>query len=438
MMVPNTQLGPYKILSRLGAGGMGEVYRAKDSRLGRKVAIKVLPQHLADDAHALARFEREAKVLAALSHPNILAIYDIGRDQGISFAVMELLEGETLRSQIAHSALATDLSLEIAVAIAQGLAAAHSKGIIHRDLKPENIFITFEGRVKILDFGLARMERGWTSENRTSAVTAAPTTQEGVIIGTLEYMSPEQVRGLTLDCRSDIFSFGCILFEMLTAKRPFSRSTPPDTLVAILKDPPIRIDESSRTIPAKLNSVILRCLEKNPEERFQSVPELSDELRSISESMQDQSARKPKRAIRKNILLVEDDELFRNAMNDFLSDRHNVWAAESSEKALMILEKRTPDVVLMDITLPAMNGIDTLKRIKESWPNLPVVMLTAIDRIASVVECIKLGAFDYLAKPIIVEELLSTLARSARTPNERRTRRSHPCTASARASARSR
>jgi two-component system response regulator AtoC len=412
MIAPNTQLGPYKILSRLGAGGMGEVYRAKDSRLGRKVAIKVLPQQLAEDPNALARFEREAKVLAAMSHPNILVIYDIGKDQGISYAVMELLEGETLRSHISRSVLPADSAVEIAISIAHGLAAAHSKGVIHRDLKPENVFITSEGLIKILDFGLARLDQPISVENITSAITFASPTQEGVIMGTLDYMSPEQVRGFSLDSRTDIFSFGCMLFEMLSAKRPFSRATPPDTLVSILKDPPIRLDEFCKAIPPKLNSIILRCLEKKPEDRFDSATELCAELKSISESLHDQTTKKPKRTSRKSILLVEDDELFRSAMNDFLSERHNIWPAESAEKALLILEKRIPDVVLLDITLPGMNGIEALKKIKESWPNLPVVMLTAIDKIASVVEAIKLGAFDYLAKPIIVEELQSTLERA--------------------------
>jgi two-component system, NtrC family, response regulator AtoC len=415
MITANSQLGPYKVLSRLGAGGMGEIYRAKDSRLGRKVAIKVLPEHLTNNHSALTRFQREAKALAALSHPNILTIYDVGNEQGLAFVVMELLEGETLRTHLRRMPLGVDKALETSLCILDGLSAAHSNGVIHRDLKPENIFITFDGRVKILDFGLARLEPIYSTDHaspNSSIATIAAQTQDGIVLGTLDYMSPEQIRGSTVDSRSDIFSFGCVLYEMLTANRPFSRETGPDTLAAILKEPPLKIDLAITKISSKLESLILHCLEKNPDERFQTCTQLNEALKAISAELDSGPIKKSKKVTRKNVLLIEDDELFRSALNDFLADRHNIWPAESGEKGLALLEKRMPDVVLLDITLPGMNGIETLKKIKELRPQLPVVMLTAIDRIASVVECIKLGAFDYIAKPIIVEELLSTLDRA--------------------------
>jgi serine/threonine protein kinase len=217
------RLGPYEIVSLIGAGGMGEVYRAKDSRLGREVAIKVLPEHLAANPDRMARFEREAKAVAALSHPNILAIHDFGREAGVAYAVTELLEGQTLRAKLAASPAPWRRAVEIATAVAEGLAAAHAKGITHRDLKPENIFVTSDGRIKILDFGLARFEPAGTAD-----AEAATATEEGAILGTVGYMSPEQVRGLKAEPPSDIFSFGCVLYEMVTGKRAFQRNTGAD------------------------------------------------------------------------------------------------------------------------------------------------------------------------------------------------------------------
>src|SRR5258708_3892809 len=230
------RLGPYEILAPLGAGGMGEVYRARDPRLNREVAIKVLPERLAGDPQALARFESEAKAVAALSHPNILAIHDFGSDQGVSYAVTELLEGETLRSQLGRAALPWRKAVEIGIAIADGLAAAHAKGIIHRDLKPENLFLTSDGRVKILDFGLAR----WAPSS-PSGPEAPTLTQEGVVLGTAGYMSPEQVRGTAADARSDIFSLGCVLYEMVAGRRAFSRETTAQTVAAILEGQPAEL-----------------------------------------------------------------------------------------------------------------------------------------------------------------------------------------------------
>lgn len=276
------RLGPYRIQSEIGKGGMGEVYLSKDTRLDRNVAIKVLPEHLANDAGALKRFQREAKALAALSHPNILTIYDVGTDQGVSFVVMELLEGETLRSRITHSPLAWKKAVEIAVEVTEGLSAAHSKGIIHRDLKPENIFLTRDSRIKILDFGLVR----WKPAALQQASTAAPTvsageTKPGILLGTIAYMSPEQVRGSSVDIRSDLFSFGCILYEMITGKRPFSHETFADIMAAILKEIPPGVAEVSREVPNELDHIVMRCLEKDPIQRFQTSNDLGFALREI-------------------------------------------------------------------------------------------------------------------------------------------------------------
>src|SRR5713226_6312698 len=271
-----THLGPYEILAPLGAGGMGEVYRARDPRLNREVAIKVLPERLANDPQALARFESEAKAVAALSHPNILAIHDFGKDRGVSYAVTELLEGETLRSHLRRSALPWRKAVEVGIAIADGLATAHSKGIIHRDLKPENIFLTSDGRVKILDFGLAR----WTAPSTPGQSEAPTLTQENVVMGTPGYMSPEQVRGTPADARSDIFSLGCVLYEMVAGRRAFSRDTSAQTMAAILEVQPAELATTGKQVPAGLENVIAHCLEKNPQQRFHSAHDLGLALRA--------------------------------------------------------------------------------------------------------------------------------------------------------------
>ncbi|MCI0444934.1 protein kinase [bacterium] len=281
-LTAGTKLGPYIILAPLGAGGMGEVYRARDSRLDRDVAIKVLPDHLAKDSTALKRFEREAKAIATLSHPNILTIHDVGIDQQISYLVAELLEGETLRVRLARTSFSSKEVLDIAVGIAEGLAAAHTKGVIHRDLKPENIFLMTDGRVKILDFGLARGNPILTQEELTQAATASVETEVGIIRGTVPYMSPEQVRGSAVDTRTDIFSFGCVLYEMLSGRRAFAGETPADTMSAILsKDPPAIADVS-----APLLLLIQRCLEKNPERRFHSAHDVAISLKDLDGTTQ--------------------------------------------------------------------------------------------------------------------------------------------------------
>jgi len=275
-------LGRYHLLAPLGAGGMGEVYRALDSRLDRNVAVKILPAHLTDNSEAMRRFEREAKTVAQLSNPNILSIHDFGTEQGVCYAVMELLEGETLRSRISGGALPWLKAVGIGIDIAEGLSAAHAKGIIHRDLKPENIFLTSDGRTKILDFGLARVKAAVSDENITSAPTVPRISEPGVVMGTPGYMSPEQVRGDEAEAPSDIFSFGSVLYEMVTGHRPFAGRTMADTMAAILRDDPTDLTDSGKNIPPDLEQVIIHCLEKNPAERFQSARDLSFALKTIS------------------------------------------------------------------------------------------------------------------------------------------------------------
>ena len=284
-LAAGTRLGPYEILSPLGAGGMGEVYRARDAKLGRDVAIKVLPSAFASDPERLARFEREAKAVAALSHPNILAIFDFGDQGGTAYAVTELLEGETLRDRLATGPLPVRKALEVAVQIARGLGAAHDKGIVHRDLKPENVFVTKDGHVKILDFGLARVG-GPVQGDSGKTMTTPPegATGPGVVLGTVGYMSPEQVRGNPADHRSDLFSLGAILYEMVSGRRAFQRDTAAESMTAILKEEPPEFQAVGKPVPLALDRVIRRCLEKSPEERFQSARDLAFALEDISPS----------------------------------------------------------------------------------------------------------------------------------------------------------
>jgi serine/threonine protein kinase len=273
-----TRLGPYEILSPLGVGGMGEVYRARDSKLDRDVAIKVLPQSVADDPDTLARFEREAKAVAALSHPNILAIHDFGDQDGIAYAVMELLEGETLRGKLNAGPITQKQAVDYALQVAKGLSAAHEKGIVHRDLKPENIFVTRDGHLKILDFGLAKRVETVAPGKETSAPTGSGHTEPGTVMGTAGYMSPEQVKGLPVDHRSDIFSFGTILYELLSGKRAFKRDTNAETMAAIMRDEPPELSESGRNISPALDRIVKHCLEKDRNHRFQSARDIAFNL----------------------------------------------------------------------------------------------------------------------------------------------------------------
>jgi tRNA A-37 threonylcarbamoyl transferase component Bud32 len=265
---------------------MGEVWKAKDTRLDRFVAIKVLPEHLAKSPESLARFEREAKAVAALNHPNITGIFDIGRADDTVYVAMELLEGESLRTRLEQGPLTPKRATELAIQMAQGLAAAHEKGVVHRDLKPDNLWITKEGRLKILDFGLAKqlstMGVGSDSFVPTAAIQQGHNTEKGMILGTLGYMSPEQVRGESVDARSDLFSFGVVLFEMLTGKRAFARDTAGDTMAAILRDDPPELEGTSQPIPLALRRILDHCLEKVPGRRFQDARDVAFALENLS------------------------------------------------------------------------------------------------------------------------------------------------------------
>ncbi len=278
---PDTQLGPYKIISLIGSGGMGEVYRARDTRLLRDVALKVLPASFTNDPDRLRRFEQEARAVAALNHPNIVSVYDVGNSGGVHYIVSELLEGETLRQRITPTGMPSRKAIELAVQLANGLAAAHEQGIVHRDLKPENLFITRAGRLKILDFGLAKLRRERAIDETVGSKTAAQT-EAGQVLGTAGYMSPEQVKGEAADHRSDIFSFGSIFYEMLNGQRAFKRNTSAETMTAILNEDPPEFSLKSGAIPPALERIVRHCMEKQPGQRFQSAHDIAFDLESLS------------------------------------------------------------------------------------------------------------------------------------------------------------
>src|SRR5215472_1288762 len=289
-LVAGSRLGPYEILSAIGAGGMGEVYRARDPRLGREVAIKVLPASFSQDADRLKRFEQEARSASALNHPNIVTIHEIGSVNGTSYMAMELIEGASLRELLASGPLPAKRLLDVAVQIAEGLAKAHGAGIVHRDLKPENVMVTKDGFVKLLDFGLAKLFVA--PEDRASGVATAiqQETTPGTVMGTVGYMSPEQASGRPVDFRSDQFAFGSILYEMATGQRAFQKGTGAQTLAAIIQDEPEPVAQINPRAPAPLRWIVERCLAKDPDERYVSTRDLARDLKSVREHLQEMTS----------------------------------------------------------------------------------------------------------------------------------------------------
>ncbi len=281
---PGERLGPYEIVSPLGAGGMGEVYRARDSRLDREVAVKILPREMAADPERLRRFEVEARAVGQLNHPGLLTLHDLGEHDGQPYLVTELLEGRSLREVLEHGALAPRKALELAAQVARGLAAAHEKGVVHRDLKPDNLFVTREGRAKILDFGLAKLRsKASAASNLATGDTVVEHTDPGTLLGTVGYMSPEQVQGEPADARSDLFSLGAVLYEMLAGKRAFARRSAVETMTAILREEPAELETGGgRPVPPGLERILRRLLEKDPQQRFQSAADLAYDLESLS------------------------------------------------------------------------------------------------------------------------------------------------------------
>jgi eukaryotic-like serine/threonine-protein kinase len=342
-----TKLGAYEIVESIGAGGMGEVYRARDDRLRRDVAVKVLPAHLSTDADYLARFEREAQAVAQLSHPNILSIHDFGQDHGVTYAVTELLEGATLRRRLDAGTLPWRDAVAIGVAVADGLAAAHAKGIVHRDLKPENLFLSRDGRPKILDFGIARWAEPASPDEDTRALSDGQPTRPGTVLGTMGYMSPEQVRGHLADHRSDLFSLGATLYEMLGGRRAFTGPTQADTMSAILKEDPAPLP-ANLGIPASLDAILRRCLRKSPDERFQSARELRAALQSVLEEQQQTAATSPRPARRRIVVSAA-------AVAALILAVLAVWSLQRAGNAKVARQQLLPEIERLAAEIPWTN-----------------------------------------------------------------------------------
>jgi serine/threonine protein kinase/tetratricopeptide (TPR) repeat protein len=325
---------------------MGEVYRGKDTRLGREVAVKVVSERLTNDSNALARLEREARAVASLSHPNIVALYDIGSANGVAFIVMELLEGESLNQCIAAGGLPWSRALEIAASIADALASAHGKGVVHRDLKPANIFVTREGHTKVLDFGLAKHDP-FRTDALTAALTRPGETEPGIVLGTVAYMSPEQAKGEPADQRSDIFSLGCVLYEMLAGRRAFDGGTAPETLAAILRDDPPDLAGTGDRFPSSIGVLVRRCLEKKPEQRFQSARDLAFSLREIlgASDSRDVSGRggPDRRFIRRSVGLAAACLVLTAGAFWFGAQRQSAGSARIQSLAVLPLSSLSPD-----------------------------------------------------------------------------------------------
>jgi eukaryotic-like serine/threonine-protein kinase len=280
---PGTRVGPYEVVSAIGAGGMGEVYKARDTRLKRDVALKVLPASVAADPERVWRFEQEARAAAAISHRNVTAIHDVGRHGDVSFIVSELLEGETLRTRLQSGPMAARKAVDIAIQIAEGLAAAHDRGVVHRDLKPENVFLASDGQVKILDFGLAKLsEPDSTLPTSPALPTGIHATAQGVVLGTVGYMAPEQVRGDQADHRADLFATGVVLYEMITGTRAFDRATAVETMTAILNDEPASLTMVDKDLSPGLAQIVAHCIAKRPQDRFQSARDLAFALQAVA------------------------------------------------------------------------------------------------------------------------------------------------------------
>ncbi|HET9951993.1 MAG TPA: protein kinase [Candidatus Eisenbacteria bacterium] len=333
---PKTRLGTYEIVGPLGAGGMGEVYRAKDLRLGRDVAVKVLPQTVASSPDRLARFEREARTVAGLNHPNIVTLHSVEDEEGIRFLTMELVEGQTLSNLVTPGGLPLSRVLELSIPLTDALAAAHERGVIHRDLKPGNVMVTREGRVKVLDFGLAktpeeeeeprRLEVSQPHEAPLEATTFSPLSGAGQVLGTLPYMAPEQLRGEPVDARSDLFAVGIILYELATGRRPFNGETPAEVSSAILLDPPAPPTRLRPDLPPEFERVVLRCLEKNPRQRAESALFVSNDLRGLRRVLERGEAETPVPEKTASIAVLPfvnrsasvDDEYFSDGLTDEL------------------------------------------------------------------------------------------------------------------------
>ena len=406
-----TGIAHYRVVSRLGEGGMGAVYLADDTRLGRRVALKVLPPEVAADPERMQRFVQEARLASALTHPNVAYIHEIGQDSGLWFLAMEYVEGEPLSRRIHEGRpLKIPEILHIAVQAADALDAAHAQGIVHRDVKPANLMLTPRGHVKVLDFGLAKLE-GPPQNEDTQLLTSA-----GLVLGTVGYMSPEQVLGREVDHRTDLFSLGVVLYEMITGRLPFTGANATETMARILQAQPDALARFNYEVPEELERVVRKCLEKERERRYQSARELLVDLKNLerdSAASHAAAASDPAPAgarRRLGVVIVDDEELARALLREYVEaspDLEILAECANGFEAVKTISERKPDLVFLDVQMPKLDGFEVLQLI----PSGPaVIFVTAYDQYA--MKAFDAHAVDYLLKPFSLERFEKALERA--------------------------
>ncbi len=410
-MQPGDQISHYRVLEQLGSGGMGAVWLAEDIRLQRKVALKVLLAKVAEDAVARERFAREARAASALSHPNIAHLYEIGDENGVFFLVMEYVEGESLQQRVKDHPLPVADILALGAQIADALDDAHSKGIIHRDIKPPNIMITPRGHAKVLDFGLAKVLPPKPEERLDSSADTRLLTSAGTMLGTAQYMSPEQAMGREVDTRSDLFSLGCLLYYMATGRLAFPGDTAQEVLAKLLQSQPEAIGRLNYEVPETLDRIIRKCLEKDRENRYQSAREVMIDLRGLSrEAPAALSSGQGRAAAAIRTVIVDDEDLARGLLREFLRSSPDVTViAECANgfEAVKVIGETKPDLVFLDVQMPKLDGFEVLELIDR---DVAVVFTTAYDQYA--MKAFDAHAVDYLLKPFSQDRLQTALGRA--------------------------
>jgi two-component system LytT family response regulator len=416
LVARGTLIAHYRVVSPLGQGGMGAVYLADDTRLGRRVALKVLPPEFAADPDRMHRFVQEAKLASALTHPNVATIFEIGQQGELWFLAMEYVEGRPLAERIREGPLRIPELVQIGMQVADALDDAHSKAIIHRDIKPANLMITPRGHVKVLDFGLAKLQAGPKAAEETQLLTSA-----GLVVGTVEYMSPEQALGRDVDYRTDIFSLGVVLYEMATGRLPFSGSTPSETMARILQAQPDAIARFNYEVPEGLERVVRKCLEKDRERRYQSARELLVDLKNLERDSGSEQAVTTGTAVhqrsRIGAVIVDDEELARALLREYLaSSREIEILAECANgfEAVKAISERKPDLVFLDVQMPKLDGFEVLELIGR---DVAVIFVTAFDQYA--MKAFDAHAVDYLLKPFSQERFDKALERARQRLGEK-------------------